>query len=257
MPDGTSDDATPRRRTTSPNAAPQISALNRLEQVVRLVGELHVGVAGDAERRRARGSPSRGRGTVEVVSDHVLDRDDQRPASPTETKRGSSSGTLTRANRSSPVSGSRASTPRLRRRAARCTGTAGRGRRRAASAPGRSRARTAGSSSARSSLVAVLHAADLDALRRERRRELLPPEASTARRSARSTRSRIARERLARRQPVVASAPTAPDARLVHQPGHAHHEELVQVRREESSRSSRARAAGSSASRGQLEHAAR
>ena len=84
--------------------------LDRLEQVVGLVGDLEVGVARDAEDGaladlHAREEPRRGSGRSPPRA-AAADR-----ARPTRTKRGSVSGTLMRAKRSSPVSGSRTNTP--------------------------------------------------------------------------------------------------------------------------------------------------
>ena len=83
-------------------AAAQLD-LDRLEQVVGLVGDLEVGVAGDAERRRARRSPSPG--TAAAGSARSPPRAGPTARRwPTGRNRGSTSGTFTRANRSSPPS---------------------------------------------------------------------------------------------------------------------------------------------------------
>ena len=87
--------------------------LDRLEQVVGVVGDLGVAVAREAERRRARRSPSPGRASArkcEITASSGISEAARRRRA---TKRGRPSGTLTRAKRSSPESGSRTSTPRL------------------------------------------------------------------------------------------------------------------------------------------------
>ena len=87
-------------------AAPAQLELDRLEQVVGLVRDLEVGVARDAEQRRARRSPSPGRAAAGSARSRPRAAGAGRARRPA-TKRGRPSGTLTRAKRSSPVSGSR------------------------------------------------------------------------------------------------------------------------------------------------------
>ena len=79
--------------------------------------------------------------------------------------------------------------------------------------------------------LAVGHPADVDALRRERRSDDLPPEARQLARQPLDPRADRG-ERLARRQPVVRAHREARGG-LIHQPRDAHHEELVQVRGED------------------------
>ena len=82
----------------------------------------------------------------------------------------------------------------------------------------------------RSSLSrAVLDRRDLDPRRGERRSQLALPEPRLPRRRARSTRSRIACERLRRRQPVGRANARGRPRPSSSRPGDAHHEELVEV----------------------------
>ena len=83
-------------------AAAQL-VLDRLQQVVGLVGDREVGVAGDAEDVVVDDLHAREQ-RVEVVGDHVLERDERVGRRRSATKRGSISfGTFTRANVSAPV----------------------------------------------------------------------------------------------------------------------------------------------------------
>ena len=90
--------------------------LDRLQQVVGLVGDREVGVAGDAEEVVVGDLHAREE-RVEVVGDHVLEQHEVGVRSPSATKRGRISvGTFTRANVVWPLSGSRTITPRLSER---------------------------------------------------------------------------------------------------------------------------------------------
>ena len=88
--------------------APPELGLDGLEQVVGVVGDLEVGVARDPEDAPARRSPSRGRATAGSARSRT--RAARGACRRRRTGRGPP-GTLTRANRSSPVSGSTARTP--------------------------------------------------------------------------------------------------------------------------------------------------
>ena len=71
--------ATISSRTTSPNRRRRSFGLDRLEQVVGLVGDLEVGIARDAEHAALRDLDAREE-RRQVLRDHVLDRQ-QRPVS--------------------------------------------------------------------------------------------------------------------------------------------------------------------------------
>ena len=153
------------------------------------------------------------------------------PRSPTATKRSRPSGTLTRANRSSPDSGSRTIDAEAQRQ------------------PGDVRERLARPDRERRQDGVDLpreERLELGALlrrrsrrrcrrrcprRRARGRELVAPQASSARRSARAPLADLG-ERLLRRAPV-GRANRQPRDDLVEQAGHAHHEELVEDRRDD------------------------
>ena len=83
--------------------------LDRLEQVVRLVRHLEVGIARDPERRPLDDLHA-WEELRQEVRDHVLHRHEPLPLAHGQEPR-QRLGTLTRAKRSSPLSGSRASTP--------------------------------------------------------------------------------------------------------------------------------------------------
>ena len=98
-------------RTTSPKRRRAQLVLDRLQQVVGLVGDREVGVAGDAEDVRGRRSPCPGTARRGASAIRSSSGTNVRP-SPTGTKRGSISfGTFTRANVCTSVTGSRTITP--------------------------------------------------------------------------------------------------------------------------------------------------
>ena len=94
-----------------PEAALAQLELDRLEQVVRLVRDLEIGVAGDPEDAALDDLHLREQRRQEVAQD-TLQRQ-ERPALADRREPRQSSGTLTRAKRSSPDFGSRTNTPRL------------------------------------------------------------------------------------------------------------------------------------------------
>ena len=102
-------------RTGVAEAPPAQLVAHRLEQVGGVVGDLEVGVARDAEERALDDLHLREEPRQEVA-DRPARAGRSSRAVPTGRNRGSSSGTLTRAKRSSPVSGSRTKTPRLSER---------------------------------------------------------------------------------------------------------------------------------------------
>ena len=91
-------------------APPAQLRLDGAQQVVVALLDLEVGVARDAERSRAPRSPCRGRALPRWAA---MTSSSARSgvAAPSGRKRGSTSGTFTRAKRRSPVSGSRTNTP--------------------------------------------------------------------------------------------------------------------------------------------------
>ena len=112
--------------------------LDRLQQVVGLVGDVVVGVAGDPEERRGRRSPCRGRGRRGWRRSTSSSGTKVSPSSPIARKRPSSSfGTLTRATISVAALGVAEQHARGSATGSRCRGRAGRARSPAASAPGR------------------------------------------------------------------------------------------------------------------------
>ena len=100
---------TPPCRTTAPKRRLRSSRLDRLEQVVGVVRDLGVAVAGQAEQRRAATTSISGNSQRQKMGDHGSRAGSAARESPIATKRARPSGTLTRANRSSPDSGSRTS----------------------------------------------------------------------------------------------------------------------------------------------------
>ena len=223
-----------RRRDLEPNdvaeAAPAQLELDRLEQVVGLVGDLEVGVARDAGRARAR--------TISICGKSAAGSGRSRPRAggtgrgrPTCMKRGSPPAPSRARSRSSPVSGSRTNTPRVsesgemygngwpgptaERRQHRVD-LALEPRRRARRAP-----RRCSSSTPPTTIPSSASAG---------------PRSRAQRRAWRAM-SSLTRARGSRSAPAAASArrPSARAARrrLVEQAGDADHEELVEVRREE------------------------
>ena len=92
-------------------APPAQLVLDRAHEVVGLVGDREVGVAGDAEDRVVDDLHAREQ-DVEVLGDQVLERDERAAvADRARSAAASPSGTFTRANASSPPTGSRTSTP--------------------------------------------------------------------------------------------------------------------------------------------------
>ena len=154
------------------------------------------------------------------------------PREPIGRKRGRSSGTFTRANRSSPGLGVADEEPEAQRQPRDVRERLAAGRRQAASAPGRSRASKTSSSS-----LQLLPARGPRSRRRrspacESGLELALPELRLLAREPRASRSRISRSASWGVQPVGRAHGDA-RGRLIHQAGHPDHEELVQVRRED------------------------
>ena len=119
--------SSPRRARHRRAALPELR-LDGFEEVRRVVRHLEVCVSCDAKHRTLHDGDAREEPRQEM-RDHLLERNEQAVSAERE-KRGSPSGILMRANRSSPVSGSATNTA-SDRRAPRCRETAGRGLRRA------------------------------------------------------------------------------------------------------------------------------
>ena len=151
--------------------------LHRGEEVLGFVGQLEVGVARDAERVvREDLHPREQR--VEMRGDDLLERDEPlRPGSAT--KRGSSGGTFTRANRCSPVAGWRTATARLSERfemyGKGCAGSTASG-----VSTGKMRSSNSRVSSARSSSPSSSQSANSTPASCKRRRDLLGEHARLA-----------------------------------------------------------------------------
>ena len=160
-------------------AAPVQLELDRLEQVVGLVGDLEVGVARDAEDA-ALGDLHLREQPVEEVARSRSRAAGTRPRLPSGRKRGSTSGTFTRANRSSPVFGSRDVDAEAQRQPGDVGERLARADRRAASASGRSAVEDVLELRALG-LRAVLDAPDHDAGLREPRPQVALPDARLAR----------------------------------------------------------------------------
>ena len=196
------------------------------EQVVGLVGDGEVGVAGDpedvvVEDLHPGKSASRWSAMTSSIGTNVS-------ALATGTKRGNISfGTFTRAKVVWPVTGSRTSTAERQRQVGDVRERAARGRRPAASAPGRS---GAGSALERAPLLVARRrrGRDADAVLGQRRQQLVRRGSASGARRARP-RARGSRRSSRRRAPVrQPRAHTGLD--LVLQAGDADHEELVEVR---------------------------
>ena len=154
-----------RRCSSSSTASSRSSASSETSKsasrVTRKAAHSRISICGKSESRKWAITCSSGR---------------KRPRLPTSTKRGIPSGTLTRAKRSSPGLGVADEDPEAERERRRCTGTAGRARPRAASAPDRSPARSGRSSSVELRLRCSLRPCRSDALGGERRQQLVRPE---------------------------------------------------------------------------------
>ena len=233
-----------RRRRSGACAARDSTASSRSSASSEISS---VAVARDAERR-ALGDLHLREEPVEVVRDHRSRAGSAGRASPTATKRGSASGTFTRAKRSSPDSGSRTVTPRLSDRPEMYgngwPGPTASGVRTGIDLAARSapRARRSSSSVASSTVPTRIPS------RGERRAELVAPEPRLARRQL-ERRARAPRRASAAACARRASAPMTRATHLVEQAGDAHHEELVEDRRDDPAELARARAAARSGRR--------